>query len=276
VSRAGFLAQVCAEARDRVAVDRAAEPTADVRTRALATPAPPRFAAALSGPDVALICEVKRASPSRGHMADIPDPAALAAAYADGGAAAISVLTEPAHFGGSERDLVAVTAALDLPVIRKDFTVDAHQVWQARAAGAAAVLLIVAALDDDALTGLQLVAAEADLDCLVETHAAAEVDRAVAAHARAGTGRPLVLGVNARDLVTLDVDTGHVARVRAQVDLPDGALLVAESGVRGPADVVAYAAAGADAVLVGEHVATAADPTAAVAALAAVAAAGGP
>ena len=267
----GFLKQVCAEAHDRVAADAAREDLDAVIARAKASPTPPGFADALDVSGVALITEVKRASPSRGHMADIPDAAALASAYAAGGAAAISVLTEPAHFGGSLEDLVAVASAVDLPVIRKDFVVDGYQVWQARAAGAAAVLLIVAALDDDALAALLRTADAAGLDCLVETHSAAEGRRAAAAHAAAGTTRRLVLGINARDLVTLEVDRAHIGRVRSDVDLPDGTLLVAESGVRGPGDVAEYARSGCDGVLVGEHVATAEDPGAAVAALAAVA-----
>ncbi len=264
---ASFLHRVCDEAHDRVAADAAREPLDELIARAREVPPPPGFATGLAAPGVQLICEVKRASPSRGHMAEIPDPARLASAYAAGGAAAISVLTEPVHVEGSLDDLRAVTATVALPVLRKDFTVDPYQVWQARAAGAAAVLLIVAALDDDALVELMGVAAEADLDCLVEAHTADEVARAATAHDRAETGRRLVLGVNARDLTTLTVDRAHVARVRAAVDLPDGALLVAESGVAGPADVGEYAAVGADAVLVGEHVATAADPEAAVRAL---------
>ena len=262
--RSDFLAMVCREAVDRVATDRAHEPTDVLRRRVAALPPPPGFAAALARPGVRVIAEVKRASPSRGHMTDIPDPAGLDGAYVRGGAAAVSVLTDTAHFGGSLEDLRAVATAVDAPVLRKDFVVDAHQLWQARDAGAAAALLIVAALDDDTLTALMVAADEAGLDTLVETHSAAEVRRAAACHDRAATGRPLVLGVNARDLVTLRVDRDHIARVRAEVDLPPGALLVAESGVRGPDDVRAYAAVDADAVLVGEHVATHADPEAAV------------
>lgn len=265
-----FLRQVCAEALERVADDIEHEDDADLRRRALATPPPPYFADALAGEGIAVITEVKRASPSRGHMADIADPAALARAYVAGGAAVISVLTEPAHFEGSLDDLVEVAASVAVPVLRKDFIVDAYQVWQARAAGAAAVLLIVAALDDDALPELMGAADEAGLDCLVETHSAEEILRAVAAHDIAATGRRLVLGVNARDLTTLEVDRDHIARVREHVDLPLGALLVAESGIRGPDDVAAYAAVGADAVLVGEHVATTADPASAVRALVSV------
>lgn len=264
--RPGFLQQVCAEARDRVAAAAAAEPLDAVKVRARQTPPPPSFTDALAGPAgrPRVITEIKRASPSRGHMAEIADPVALALQYAAGGAAAISVLTEPVHFEGHLDDLVAVSAAVTVPTLRKDFVIDAHQVWEARGAGAAAVLLIVAALGDDDLATLQREADAAGLDCLVETHSADEVARAVAAHARAATGRRLVLGVNARDLVTLEVDRRHIARVRAAADLPAGALLVAESGIRGAADVRAYAEVGADAVLVGEHVATAPDPTAAV------------
>ncbi|CAN5237824.1 indole-3-glycerol phosphate synthase TrpC [soil metagenome] len=266
----GFLQQVCAEAVQRVDADRSGEDDADLRRRALRTPPPPSFADALAGEGMAVITEVKRASPSRGHMTDIPDAAALASAYVRGGAAAISVLTEPAHFEGALGDLIAVAAAVEVPVLRKDFVIDDYQVWQARAAGAAAVLLIVAALEDTALTDLMAAADQAGLDTLVETHSAGEIARAVAAHAAcrfAGPPRRLVLGVNARDLVTLEVDRDHIARVRRDADLPQGALLVAESGIRGPADVVAYAAVGADAVLVGEHVATAPDPEVAVSAL---------
>ncbi len=265
--RADFLALACAEAADRVAADRAEVALDVLRAEAAAAQSRPSLAEALAADGMAVIAEVKRASPSRGHMADIPDPAGLARAYADGGASAISVLTEPAHFHGSLADLRAVVGAVDVPVLRKDFVVDAYQLFQARAAGASAALLIVAALDDSALADLMGQAHVAGLDVLVETHSAAEVARAVAAHRTAATGRRLVLGVNARDLVTLEVDRGHVARVRADADLPDDALLVAESGVRGREDVEAYAAVGADAVLVGEHVATAADPQAAVAAL---------
>lgn len=265
--RSGFLQQACAEARDRVSSDAAADALDAVRARARSLPPPPSFADALDRPGVAVITEIKRASPSRGHMVDIPDPGALARQYVAGGASAISVLTEPAHFEGTLADLEAVSAGVAVPTIRKDFVVHPYQVWQTRGTGAAAVLLIVAALDDAALAALQVTAHEAGLDCLVETHSAEEVARAVAAHGRAGTGRRLVLGVNARDLVTLEVDRDHVARVRQGSDLPAGALLVAESGIRGPDDVRAYAAAGADAVLVGEHVATAPDPTAAVQAL---------
>lgn len=261
----GFLARACAEARDRVVAARDAEPLAALRARAADCAPPPGFAVALATGAVAVVAEIKRASPSRGHMADIPDPAALASRYADGGAAAVSVLTEPRHFSGSLDDLVAVAARVDLPVLRKDFVVDGYQVWEAAAAGASAVLLIVAGLEQDALVALLSEAADAGIDALVETHAEHEIARAAGAHERAGTPRPLVLGVNARDLATLSVDPGRFAALRAAV--PPGAITVAESGIRDADDVRRLAGQGADAVLVGESVATAADPAAAVRAL---------
>lgn len=258
----GFLASACAEARARVAEAARVEPLEALRARALSTAPPPEFATALSGNGVAVIAEVKRASPSRGRLAAIPDPAALARRYAEGGAAAVSVLTEPAHFAGSLDDLAAVAGAVGLPALRKDFIVHPYQVFQARAAGAAAVLLIVAALPQPDLEDLLVTAARAGLDALIEVHNAEEAYRAVKAHTRAGTGRRLMIGVNARDLTSLKVDPNRFEAVRGA--LPDGAITVAESGVGGPGDVRRLAALGADAVLVGEHVATATDPAAAV------------
>ncbi len=266
----GFLAGVVHEARMRVAHDARSERLAELRPRALETAPPPVFAGALSRAEVAVIAEVKRASPSRGALAAIGDPAGLARAYADGGASAISVLTEPRHFRGDMADLIAVAAEVDVPVLRKDFIIDPYQIFQARAAGAAAVLLIVAALTRDELAALLTVAAEAGLDALVEIHDKTELASAVSAHALAGGGQPgeairLVLGINARDLVTLTVDPGVFGRLRRAV--PEGALVVAESGVAGPDDVRARGREGAHAVLVGEHVASADDPSDAVQAL---------
>jgi indole-3-glycerol phosphate synthase len=261
----GFLAQVCAEARDRVAAAAADAPLGELQDRAAAMPPPADFVAALRAPGVAVIAEVKRASPSRGLMADIPDPAALAMSYAAGGAAAISVLTEPQHFRGSLDDLAAVSSAVDVPILRKDFLVDGYQVWEARAAGAAAVLLIVAALEQDELVALLQTVGSAGLTALIETHEELEVTRAVGAHEAAGIVGAPVIGVNARDLTTLQVDTERFAAMRDCV--PDDAVAVAESGVRDGADVRRYAELGADAVLVGESVATAKDPAVAVEAL---------
>jgi indole-3-glycerol phosphate synthase len=261
----GFLAQVCAEARDRVVAAAQVTPLTQVRARADSAAPPAAFADALQGDEVSVIAEVKRASPSRGAMAEIPDAAALAASYARGGAAAISVLTEPAHFRGSLDDLTVVAAAVDVPVLRKDFIVDDYQVWEARAAGASAVLLIVAALEQDELVTLLESVDTAGMTALLETHDEMEIKRAVGAYEAAGiTGRP-VIGVNARDLTTLTVDPERFAAMRSTI--PDGAIAVAESGVRDAADVVRLAGLGADAVLVGESVATAADPQAAVGAL---------
>jgi indole-3-glycerol phosphate synthase len=256
----GFLERACTEARERVAEASRLVPLDLLRSAAV--PAAPSLAVALAAPGVSIIAEVKRASPSKGHLAWVPDPAAHAAAYVAGGAAAVSVLTEPAHFRGTLADLSAVATAVGVPTIRKDFIVDPYQVWEARRAGAAAVLLIVAALDSDALVRLLEITSQAGLDALVEVHDPDEAERAGAAYAAASATPPPVVGVNARDLATLQVDPGRFA---ACVDaLPDGAIAVAESGVSGPDDVLRAAEAGADAVLVGEHVVTAADPAAAV------------
>lgn len=217
----------------------------------------PSLRAALAAPGVGVLAEVKRASPSKGPIAPGLDAVAQAQAYRSGGAAGVSVLTEPSRFAGHLDDLAGV-AALGVPALRKDFIVDPYQIWEAREAGAAAVLLIVAALDAAQLADLHAEARVAGLDVLVEVHDAEEV---AAVHA---IGADLV-GVNARDLRTFEVDAGAFARLRAQ--LPAGAVAVAESGISTPADVHAVAAAGADAVLVGESLVRAADPAAAVAAL---------
>jgi indole-3-glycerol phosphate synthase len=251
-STGSFLARAVADAR--LAAERRADrlPLPAVQAAAAAAP-PPRSLrqAARRGPDgPRVIGEVKRRSPSRGDLRPDLDPAALAGAYAAGGAAAVSVLTEPRHFAGSPEDLWAVRAAVDLPVLRKDFVSIPYQVWESRAWGADAVLLIVAALDPAGLRVLLDEAAAAGLDALVEVHTTA--------------GATLV-GVNARDLTTLEVDPGRFAAVRDA--LPGGAVLVAESGIRDRAGVEAADAAGADAVLVGESLVTADDPTSAVRAL---------
>lgn len=252
-----FLAKACDAARRRAAEARDSVGLDAVRRQAAQTTSPPGFAEALGGPDVAVIAEIKRASPSRGRIGAIPDAGARARAYLAGGASAVSVLTEPDWFAGSVADLVDV-AATGAPALCKDFLVDEIQVLQARAAGASAVLLIVAALDDEALTGLLRAAGDAGLDALVEVHAAAQVHRAAAAHAAAGGGRPLILGVNARDLSSLDVDPDRFSHLRGL--LPGDALAVAESGIAEPADVTRLGEQGADAVLVGEYAAAAADP----------------
>ncbi|MFJ8042747.1 indole-3-glycerol phosphate synthase TrpC [Kitasatospora sp. NPDC096147] len=212
--------------------------------------------AALRGDGVRVICEVKRSSPSKGALAAIADPAALALDYAAGGAAAISVLTEQRRFGGSLADLDAVRAAVDTPLLRKDFIVTAYQLWEARAHGADLALLIVAALDQPALVSLIERAESIGLTPLVEVHDEEEIARAVDAGAK-------IIGVNARNLKTLEVDRNTFGNV---VDaIPAHIVKVAESGVRGPHDLIAYANLGADAVLVGESLVTGRDPKAAVA-----------
>ncbi|MFB9376339.1 indole-3-glycerol phosphate synthase TrpC [Kineococcus gynurae] len=205
---------------------------------------------------VKVIAEVKRKSPSKGELADIPDPAALAAQYEAGGASVISVLTEQRRFGGSLEDLRAVRCAVDVPVLRKDFVVSSYQLWEARAWGADVVLLIVAALEQDALVSLIERTHSLGMTALVEVHDAEEIERALAAEAR-------VIGVNNRNLKTLEVDTNTFHALAPLI--PDHVIRVAESGVSGPREVVDYARSGADAVLVGESLVKGADPRRAVA-----------
>jgi indole-3-glycerol phosphate synthase len=219
-------------------------------------PSPVDALAALKAEGVSVIAEVKRASPSRGPMATIDDPAGLAGDYEAGGARVISVLTEQRRFGGSLDDLASVRRAVQIPVLRKDFVVSSYQLWEARAYGADMVLLIVAALEQSALVSLVERALSIGLLPLVEIHADEELERAVDAGAT-------VIGVNARSLATLEVDRSIFARLAPRI--PDGVVKIAESGVRGPHDLLAYAAAGADAVLVGESLVTEKDPRAAVA-----------
>lgn len=222
---------------------------------------PRGFRAALEAGGVdalAVIAEVKRRSPSKGDLAADLDPAETASAYAAGGASCLSVLTDEAFFGGCAADLVAARSAVSIPVLRKDFTVDPRDLCDARLMGADAALLIVAALDDHELRDLYALAVDLGIDVLVEVHDEAELERALACGAT-------VVGVNQRDLVTFEVD--HARAVRVGAAMPAGIVRVAESGIRGPADAAALAAAGFHAVLVGESVVTAADPAASVAAL---------
>ena len=196
---------------------------------------------------VRIIAEVKRSSPSRGPLAEITDPAALAASYQSGGASAISVLTEGRKFGGSLADLEQVRAAVEIPVLRKDFIGDPYQVFEARAAGADLVLLIVAALDQGTLGGLHDLIRELGMTALVETHSADEVSRAI----DIGAG---LIGVNARNLSTFELDQNLFGALAGQI--PAGVIRVAESAVKTAADVAHYRSAGADVVLVGEALVT--------------------
>lgn len=241
-----------------LAAREAATPLEEVRAAAAAASPPLDPLPVFRAPGVAVIAEVKRRSPSKGDLAPIADPAALAAAYADGGAAAISVLTEERRFGGSLADLRAVRAEVGIPLLRKDFIVSPYQLFEARAAGADLVLLIVAALPDRHLEALHQLAHDLGMTVLVEVHDEAEAARAAA------LGTPLI-GVNARNLKTLEVDPDAFAHVAAQ--LPAGVVTVAESGIGGPADVGRVVAAGADVVLVGEALVRHGDPRSAVAAL---------
>lgn len=218
--------------------------------------AKPAESALRDGETVKVIAEVKRSSPSKGALAAIADPAGLATDYEAGGACLISVLTEQRQFGGSLDDLAAVRAAVDVPVLRKDFVVSSYQVWEARAHGADAVLLIVAALEQQALVSLVERVHSLGMTPLVEVHDEDEVSRAVDAGAR-------VIGVNARNLKTLEVDRDTFGRLAPLI--PKGCVRIAESGVRGPHDVLTYAREGAHAVLVGESLVTGKDPRSAVA-----------
>ncbi|MBK7723404.1 MAG: indole-3-glycerol phosphate synthase TrpC [Austwickia sp.] len=214
------------------------------------------YAALSQGGGIKVIAEVKRSSPSKGALAMIADPAAIARDYEAGGARVISVLTERRKFGGSLADLQAVRRSVDLPLLRKDFIVTPYQIWEARAHGADLVLLIVAALDQLTLTALIERTQALDMTPLVEVHDEEEAARAVAAGAR-------IIGINNRNLKTLEVDRATFGRVAAT--LPQGIIRVAESGMRGPHDVIEAARAGADAVLVGEALVTGDHPRSAVA-----------
>ncbi|GAA0979069.1 Indole-3-glycerol phosphate synthase [Nocardioides aquaticus] len=244
----------------RLDLDRreAALPLREVEAAAADAPGPRDPMPHLRSTGSSVIAEVKRRSPSKGDLADIPDPAALAAQYAAGGAAAISVLTEERRFGGSLADLRAVRAAVDTPLLRKDFIVTDYQLVEARAAGADLALLIVAALDDDTLSRLHDRARGLGLTVLVEVHDEAEAERALALDAE-------LIGVNARNLKTLEVDPDAFGRLVTQ--LPADRVLVAESGVTGPDDVQRYTDLGARAVLVGEALVRGGAPRETVAAM---------
>ena len=252
MSRRAFLAELLARKREEVARSHAAGVVDRLRELAAAAPPPRSLGAVLSpsGGATRVIAEVKRASPSVGSIREL-DPAVIARAYVRGGAAAISVLTDAAGFGGSLDDLRAVREAVAVPLLRKDFILDPVQLLEARAAGADAVLLIVAALDPTALRGLTEAAAELGLEALVEVHTGAELDRARAAGAR-------LIGINHRDLGTFEVDLGVSERLLP--GMRGDEVVVCESGIRGPADVARLRAAGAANFLVGEALVRADDP----------------
>jgi indole-3-glycerol phosphate synthase len=245
-----LVAGALADAAER----RSSRPISSVEAAALErAPALDARAALAPASRVKIIAEVKRASPSRGALAEIRDPAALASSYEAGGASAISVLTEGRRFGGSLEDLEAVRAAVRVPVLRKDFITEPYQVFEARAAGADLVLLIVAALDQPTLVSLHALISELGMTPLVETHSADELERAVDLGAQ-------VIGVNARNLSTFELDRDLFGSLAGRI--PAGVIRVAESAVLSPADVAHYRAAGADVVLVGEALVTGDDPVA--------------
>jgi indole-3-glycerol phosphate synthase len=255
---ANVLDEILAGVREDVSAREQRVPLEQIRKRAAAAPPPLDAYAALRRPGVGVIAEVKRSSPSKGRLAEIADPAELAGEYAAGGARCVSVLTEGRWFGGSLKDLAEVRAAVDVPLLRKDFVVSSYQVHEARAYGADLVLLIVAALEQNVLVGLLERIESLGMTALVEVHTEDEADRALDAGAR-------VIGVNARNLRTLQVDRSVFDRIAP--GLPNQVVKIAESGVRGPHDLIRYAAAGADAVLVGEGLVTQKSPRDAVAEL---------
>lgn len=258
-----YLDAILVAHRNRAAGDRRPTDALVERARVMA---PTRgFREALSsGETLRVISEIKRRSPSKGALAPDLDAASLACAYRDGGASCLSVLTDTDHFGGSAQDLATARSAVDLPVLRKDFTVAANDVCDARLMGADCVLLIAAALDDVELADFATLAFEIGLDVLVEIHDEAELDRTVAALGDDGV-RAALIGVNQRDLVTFQVDQARAVRVAS--GMPAGTVRVAESGVRGAHDALALAEAGYHAVLVGEHLVTSDDPSGALQAL---------
>ena len=245
------LESIVAGVREDLAVREQSTTMEALKERAARLPSAIDAYQMLARDEVAVIAEVKRSSPSKGALAEITDPASLATEYEAGGASVISVLTEQRRFGGSLADLDAVRAKVDIPILRKDFIVTPYQVWEARAHGADVVLLIVAALEQNALESLIERVHSLGMTALVEVHDVEEVTRAVDAGAR-------VVGVNARNLKTLEIDPATVTSLVPRI--PADVVAVAESGIASPEDVVAYARSGARAVLVGEALVTGGDP----------------
>jgi indole-3-glycerol phosphate synthase len=255
---ASTLDDIVADVREQVEARQQQVPLEELRDRVASAPAVRDAYNVLRRAGVGVIAEIKRSSPSVGAIAEIPDPAALATEYEAGGARCISVLTEPNWFDGSLEDLTAVRTAVDVPVLRKDFVVSSYQVHEARAYGADLVLLIVAALEQKVLIGLRERIESLGMTALIEVHDEDEADRALEAGAR-------VIGVNARNLRTMEVDRSVFERVAP--GMPNNVIKIAESGVRGPHDLIRYASAGADAVLVGEGLVRQKSPRDAVAEL---------
>ncbi len=268
MSERDVLAEICDAKRLEVATRRERTPLASLERQVGAAQPARGFAGRLrqtaAGGRAALIAEIKKASPSKGLIRADFDPATLARAYKEGGASCLSVLTDAPYFQGSDQHLIQARQAVDLPVLRKDFTVDPYQVYEARTLGADCILLIVAALDDSSLRGLARLAHDLGLDVLVEIHDEAELDRGLAVDGA-------LLGINNRNLKTLTVDLAVFELLAPRV--PRDRLLVAESGLRTAADLARLGRAGARAFLVGESLMAQADVTAATRALLAPAAA---
>lgn len=254
MSPAGVLGQILDETRARLRSDPVDEALLEAQARA--RPPGPNAMASLIQPGVRIIAEVKRSSPSAGDILRSADPMGIAQTYQRAGAAAISVLTEPKHFGGSLADLRAVTGSCDLPALRKDFIVSRRQIAEARLAGASMVLLIVAGLTDAELEARIADAMDLGLQPLVETHTAEEVQRAL------GAGATLI-GINSRDLISLRVDLAVAESLRSLI--PDDVIAVAESGIAGPTDITRLRSAGFDVFLIGSALMEARDPGAALA-----------
>jgi indole-3-glycerol phosphate synthase len=250
-----ILQKILASKRDEVRKRQARVPAAALERLAAKAPPALDFAGAIRKglhDGIRLIAEFKRASPSRGAIRADVDPAQVARLYADAGAAAISVLTDAPFFHGSADDLRSVRAAVKVPVLQKDFILDAYQLLEARSLGADAILLIAAALPDDALRRLHKAAADAGLAAMVEVHDEADLDRALAIGPPVGGagGRPRIIGINNRDLRTFEVNFATTFRLRPLI--PPGAIVVSESGIRSRADALKLQEAGVDAMLVGE------------------------
>ncbi len=242
---------------DRIVAARREAAAADTRDldqlleEAAAAPPPRKFRKSLGRWGLDVIAEIKRRSPSKGDLAPDLDPATMAKAYESGGAKALSVLTDREFFGGSPEDLAAARSAVELPVLRKDFTVDERDIYDARIMGADAVLLIVAALSEDELKRFRALAHDLGLAALVECHDQDEIKRSLPAH-------PDMIGVNQRDLRTFEVDKNRAVRLSRSI--PSGMLKVAESGIETAEDLIRLRDAGYDGALVGEHLITAPDP----------------
>lgn len=254
-----ILDELAAHARERVAAAKARVPQEEIRAQAEALPRGDfRFEKALAGREAAFICEVKKASPSKGVIDPQFDYLGIAGQYEEAGADCISVLTEPKWFLGSDDIFRAIRLTVDVPMLRKDFTVDEYQIYEAKVMGADAVLLICALLDTNTLREFLAICDRLGLSALVETHDEAEMQSASQAGAR-------LIGVNNRNLKDFSVDLGNAARLRAGA--PEGTIFVAESGVSCPEDAARLRQAGADAILVGEYLMRAPDKQGALQAL---------